>query len=214
MATLMEETYKYRPLTKSDSIRLIALQPSLDHTAIIECYIIHTTLREARGEIHDHYTALSYVWGDATKRIEILVDDRAFWITHGLYNALSHLRDQKRVLDVWADAICINQENDLEKSHQVQQMGTIYTTAHHTIIFLGESRSNQDSILRTIFASSEAKAEDWGPQTSQEIEALDNVMKSPWFYRVWIFQELILSQFPYIQYGSFRIFWDEFCCLV
>ena len=33
----------------------------------------------------------------------------------------------------WADAICINQQNNYEKSHQVRMMGSIYSQASGVI---------------------------------------------------------------------------------
>lgn len=38
---------------------------------------------------------------------------------------------------MWADGICINQEDIEEKTQQVKQMGQTYALARHTIIFLG-----------------------------------------------------------------------------
>ena len=40
-------------------------------------------------------------------------------------------------LGLWADAICINQNDVLEKNHQVQYMKSIYSSADRVIVWLG-----------------------------------------------------------------------------
>jgi hypothetical protein len=47
------------------------------------------------------------------------------------------MRDQTRQLHVWADGVCINQQDNEEKGKQVQQMGRVYEVAHYTVIFSG-----------------------------------------------------------------------------
>lgn len=52
--------------------------------------------------------------------------------------ALRHLRqgrDSKLIL--WADAICIDQQNLKERSNQVQRMGSIYSKAGEALLWLG-----------------------------------------------------------------------------
>lgn len=70
----------------------------------------------------EKYTALSYVWGDATKIFKMELEGCDFDITVNLDSALRHMRDSTRPLRVWADTICIDQKNDTEKGHQVAQM--------------------------------------------------------------------------------------------
>jgi hypothetical protein len=55
MANQAEEPYQYSLITDIDGIRLIVLQPSPDEAARVQCSLIHTTLRRAREEIHEHY---------------------------------------------------------------------------------------------------------------------------------------------------------------
>lgn len=45
------------------------------------------------------------------------------------------LRHSKRI--IWADAVCINQQDDAEKSHQVPLMGSIYSLAKTDAVWLG-----------------------------------------------------------------------------
>ncbi|KAL9036760.1 MAG: hypothetical protein Q9180_004109 [Flavoplaca navasiana] len=88
------------------------------------------------------YTALSYVWGDATDRQDILLDGHRFSVARSLYNALSHLRDalevEKRELHIWADAICINQDDQEERAREVKKMGLIYSQCFSDTAWLGD----------------------------------------------------------------------------
>lgn len=40
--------------------------------------------------------------------------------------ALCHIRHTDKAVVIWADAICINQEDNVEKSYQVSMMKDIY----------------------------------------------------------------------------------------
>jgi hypothetical protein len=74
-------------------------------------------------------------------------------IKESLHSALQHLRRffGRKELVVWADAVCINQEDDKEKAVQVQLMGDIYTAATATIVFLGEEKDDNDIALEVLF---------------------------------------------------------------
>ncbi|KAH9221724.1 hypothetical protein DL95DRAFT_381512, partial [Leptodontidium sp. 2 PMI_412] len=55
-------------------------------------------------------------------------------LQENLYQALFHLRGLHEDVSwepflVWADALCINQSDDTEKTHQVQQMKSVYENA-------------------------------------------------------------------------------------
>ena len=44
---------------------------------------------------------------------------------------------------------------------------------------------------------------------SDESTQLLDILEGPWFTRVWVFQELLLSRDPWLQCGSQRIRWGE-----
>jgi len=77
--------------------------------------------------VEQKYEAISYVWGIPPFSGQILCNDRVVKISSNLEQALKHLRlaDTERVL--WADALCINQHDDDEKSEQVKRMTLIYS---------------------------------------------------------------------------------------
>src|ERR1019366_6237211 len=47
-------------------------------------------------------------------------------VTPSLYDAFKHLRKEDEELFIWADALRINQEDKLEKNHQVGMMAQTY----------------------------------------------------------------------------------------
>lgn len=82
--------FSYQPLDHPDSIRLIHLLPASSPNAELKCSLIHTTLK-ACADIYDHYTALSYVWGDSKDTRTILLDGLPVKITVNLFSALRDL---------------------------------------------------------------------------------------------------------------------------
>ncbi|PMD16845.1 HET-domain-containing protein [Hyaloscypha hepaticicola] len=190
------DTYQYHPLSSANEIRLLLLQPEAPGSDI-HCRLIHTTLKECHDDIYENYTALSYAWGDASQTRVIFIDKRPFEITINLAAALDDLRHQHTILRLWADAICIDQSNISERNHQVGLMRDIYSYAQHTVIHFGDSNDDCDQVMNAALQ---------GPLSShlQRLLALQ-ILSRPWFTRVWIFQELVLSKDPWIQCGRKRI---------
>jgi hypothetical protein len=73
------------------------------------------------------FTALSYCWGDEKLRGYIWVNDHEISVTKSLEIALRYMRRNRDEMVVWADAICINQNDTHEKSVQVSIMGKLYS---------------------------------------------------------------------------------------
>ncbi|KAJ4289863.1 hypothetical protein N0V90_011196 [Kalmusia sp. IMI 367209] len=89
------------------------------------------------------FDALSYCWGDPKCTHIIVCNDIDLPINGNLYQALRALRNpghQSRYL--WVDAICINQDDEIEKSHQVFHMLQIYQLANKVIAWLGAANDN------------------------------------------------------------------------
>ena len=212
--------FKYKPLTENDAIRLVVLHPAEKTSARLECSIEHGTLSQYNQNLINQYIALSYVWGDATTKREIVVDGCLLNITANLHSALLHIRDAEEVIKIWADAICINQADTEERNQQVQQMGTVYSVARSTIIYLGQASQETDSLfafLRSVCTGSQAplslRHEHFkGNHTSPEALAetiQTEILERAWFTRVWVFQELLLSRDPWVQCGTKRAKWAD-----
>ena len=111
----------YTPLNSAGKeIRLLKIASALDYEPL-NCSLEPVSLNDAC------YTALSYCWGDATDRVDITVNGQTISVTRNLENALRHMRNVDQGTVVWADAICINQQDAAEKNVQVGVMGDIYS---------------------------------------------------------------------------------------
>jgi hypothetical protein len=79
------------------------------------------------------YTALSYTWGDGGDRRPISVGLAVLYISANLEGALRQLQDEQNDVLLWADQICINRQDEKEKTQQVRQMKNIFSEADHSV---------------------------------------------------------------------------------
>jgi hypothetical protein len=111
------------------------------------------------------YVVLSYAWGDPTETQQVMLNDQISHITTSLFTGLRRLRDMVSVADqnpetfitetletllLWADAICINQEDEEEKVGQISRMGDVYRLADRVYAWLGENGENEDDGIHKI----------------------------------------------------------------
>ncbi|KAH6663473.1 heterokaryon incompatibility protein-domain-containing protein [Halenospora varia] len=141
---------KYRPLNAdSDEIRLITLKRGAVFSATdspIECTLQYVSQSKA-----PRYEALSYCWGDPNNLLPILLDGCMMYVTANLFAALQQLRSEQ-MLPLWIDAICINQQDIEERSHQVLRMNSIYSRAARVIAWIGEG-SDDDKLASTLVST-------------------------------------------------------------
>jgi hypothetical protein len=97
---------------------------------------------EALQEGMLEFSALSYCWGDANDKVTIVCNQGLLHITRSLYVALEALRDRasRRPLYVWADGICINQQEEREQETQIPLMTELYNRAAQVVVWLGEAQ--------------------------------------------------------------------------
>lgn len=120
----------YTPLDRNTSqIRLIHLQPRLSPKSDeIICSLHLADLDDESCK----YEALSYEWGDSNKApLFIELDGRKRAIRENLWWALWNLRyenDRKESRVLWIDALCIDQDNEIEKSQQVRDSLFCYSS--------------------------------------------------------------------------------------
>jgi hypothetical protein len=105
------------------------------------------TLSLASLKEHPTFTALSYMWGDASNTVPITVDGRKISVTSNLAYALLDIYpllfkgdippDRHGTGRIWADALCIDQGNTEEKNHQLRLMKKIYSTAETVFSWIG-----------------------------------------------------------------------------
>jgi hypothetical protein len=143
--------YEYYPLQDAASIRLIELQPGVGDSPLQ--IGIHSSSLPSK----QNYEALSYTWGESSQTCDLLCSNGSkLQITFNLQLALRNLRLPGKSRWLWVDAICINQKDNAEKSHQVSMMRQIYQASEETIVYLGEADAHSDELLK--FAEARANA--------------------------------------------------------
>ena len=182
------------------------------------------------------YQALSYTWGlpedgmevykDCEKK-PILINGDLFSVFPNLMDALCHILQARDLADpvqnIWIDAICINQDDQVERGLQVQFMSEIYQTASQVLIWLG--RSNMES--RTAFdfihnlgnfslPAYQQYVKNNGVLYATAFHALCQLLNRRWFTRIWTLQEFAFaSEFdgPLMICGRDRLQWRLFYSL-
>jgi hypothetical protein len=100
----------------------------------IKCSLKVTSLD---GIARTRYDTLSYTWGDPETTRRIMVDQQNIDVSVNLFTAVRALRRRFGTATIWADALCINQQDDREKSTQVALMGRVYKQGRQTWVSLG-----------------------------------------------------------------------------
>jgi hypothetical protein len=110
----------------------LSLSGRLEHVSLIDMY---------------GYMALSYCWGDPNPADWITLKPykgttyQRMLITQNLKLALKALWSRRgnnvKSLQIWVDAICINQGDTYERSQQVQMMRQIYSKADKVLAWVG-----------------------------------------------------------------------------
>ncbi|PMD57957.1 HET-domain-containing protein [Hyaloscypha bicolor E] len=181
------------------------------------------------------YQALSYTWGPPEDGIEaykcekktILINGGLFLVLSNLMDALCHILQAWDSADpvphIWINAICINQQNPIERGLQVQFMSEIYQTASQVLIWLGksnmESRTAFDFIRKqgdlSRIAYQQCMQNNSGLYASV-FHALCQVLNRRWFTRIWTLQEFAFASGfdgPLMICGRDRLQWRLFYIL-
>ena len=197
MAT-SQMTGLYQPLLGGRGIRLLVLADDLIRPGqALRCKLEEQDLDRVLP--WDSYSALSYVWGSSTERVEISCNDCSAFITTNLYHALVQIWSMTPQKRLWADALCINQEDDVEKGFQVGLMGDTYRQAGAVIIWFGETNKQTLSLWNSVQANE-----------SYDTDDLGHFLQNAWFYRAWTLQEVLLAPKAVALCGPKWIDWNRF----
>lgn len=161
--------YQYDTLPQGRWFRILKIRPG-HFDDPLSCELVSTSLDEA-----PRYRALSYVWGDPGQVAPITCSGFRREITVSLYEGLRRIRGTDDVEIAWADAICINQADNEEKSFQVNQMGDIYDKAAEVIVWLGHDTDGIAEVafngLRQVNKSIMDRTDTaWSPASREEID--------------------------------------------
>ncbi|KAH7066133.1 heterokaryon incompatibility protein-domain-containing protein [Paraphoma chrysanthemicola] len=205
----------YRALETPSTIRLLDLHPGHEANSI-SCSLRHCDL-----DYDPDYEAISYVWGEPVFSVDIECDGQAVYITPGLQQVLKRVRLADAMRTIWADGICINQKDDIERSIQVQLMRQIYSSASRVLVWLGpDTNSAAETAFSLCRAVSDAFVTDIlsSPKRSDKLLitaddtrwlSLQSLVGCTWWTRVWVLQELRLARVASILWGPEEIDWSH-----
>jgi len=178
------------------------------------------------------YEAISYSWGNAQQTKPITCDGGLFHITENLFDGLRRMRLADRERYLWADAICINQDDVDERERQVGLMGAVYSTARQVLVWMGEEARHEGqrafeamdkmdrlaSFYCPVYELEMRMASgidaNWAklqPAISQvNVGPIRELTKKDWFRRSWVVQEIIRARKATLICGGHHFAWDKF----
>lgn len=225
--------FKYHQLDLTQpSVRIIDLLPQQSN-GNIRCRLRHILLKTSF-----QFTAVSYEWGSPhSEKHKIYINERSFEIHHNLFMLLTSLLKLHPIdgyENLWIDALCINQQSNQEKNHQVQQMKQIYQMATNVLVWLGPAADGsdrlcdflndfdiQDSAENTALSVIQMSKEQW--KSSQDKifcagidiwKACEAFSRRTYWTRTWILQELLLAQCIVLLCGYKKIQWQPWAIVL
>jgi hypothetical protein len=195
----VNQPFHYDPLETSTTTRILILYHGIEDEPL-RGHLEHQELDAANGR----YVALSYVWGEPKSERLLICGRRKLYLTYNLEQALKRIRLPTGELKVWVDAVCINQENIRERSHQVRIMGRIYQSAAEVMIWLGHDTTGRASTAFELL-----RARDLQPlaatETTEQIASILELSRCDYFKRVWVIQEAMLAPAGTVFWGQEQI---------
>ncbi|KAL7625878.1 hypothetical protein AAE478_005102 [Parahypoxylon ruwenzoriense] len=195
MAT--DAAFTYGSPLQGRSIRLINIKLGSEKTTL-EINLIEQSLDEAKFE------ALSYCNG------------QSIHVGSNLLDVLCERARRRLTGFVWADAICINQNDDKEKTRQVRMMRDIYSKAKRVVIWIGKQLTDYNTrgyeLAKNLYQKLDGDNYDMNASTydfhdfdcksqgvpdplqNQIWAGLFDILRHPWFTRIWVVQELLVAQ--------------------
>jgi hypothetical protein len=221
----------YESLPGPDCIRLLHLEPALHADAPLRFSFQTAQLAKAVAQ----YEVISYIWGEPKLIHPLYVDDGTHvLVTKDLDKALRRLRHPTTVRILWADAVCINQVDNEEKSTQIPLMARIFRGASKVLAWLDDGADEERGLLLLEQLSryqdpeykdgDEYENEDEDEDGDEELGDKelpdsyardDNILihkflSLAWFTRLWIIQEIVMNADVILFCGTSSMTWVRF----
>ncbi|KAH0496270.1 hypothetical protein TgHK011_003641 [Trichoderma gracile] len=216
-----DQRYVYKPIKGTKSVRFLILQPGSGSDPLVGGLQLGSLDPADAAELPP-YEAISYVWGTSDRLFTLLCDGAVLPLTQSIRDALVRVRLPDRARRLWADQICINQDDVAERSQQVKLMNAVYKNASKVLVWLGRDVDGvaADAVrmvhhLDEVFRDDEAHEafkiaheEHLAMQSAERWVPLAKLTKLPWFHRIWIVQEIGTTAPATLYWGDTEMDWD------
>jgi hypothetical protein len=172
--------------TVDDATGQSTASPSARTDASIQCELVAFSFAE---QPLPGFVAVSYRWGTEEYVFPIELNGHVFMVRDNLYNFLLQMASEKSKDWFFVDAICINQDYNLEKASQVNMMGAIYKNAAKVLVWMGSEPVG------------ELSADD------EDAELLRAVSTNRFWTRLWPIQEVLLARRLVVRLGRKQVPW-------
>jgi hypothetical protein len=216
------QRYKHSLLDKhKKDIRVVQIKPDANPENPIQLVFRNVKLAhrhiDAR-KVTEHsqpsgsFIALSYAWGPETPSSDVHIEDSngSGWLSirQNLHDFLTTRRDSyARSPWFWIDQLCINQEDNEERGHQVNQMSQIYSKAIKVEVWLGVGFEGSDEAMDFMHKSVVFPGEWQKKRKVVHNKAMDVITRLPYWSRLWIVQEIVLGQNITVRLGNKTVLW-------
>ncbi|KAH5165763.1 hypothetical protein HBI38_051170 [Parastagonospora nodorum] len=216
----LRRSYTYNSLPQGDVFRYLILQPGAGDDPIV-CNLRTSAISE------EEYDAVSYVWGTNVRDQHIECDGQDVLITTNLLQLLRRIRSSDKPLVLWADSICINQDDKNDKGHQVGLMSKIYRAAKRVLIHVGPDLDDHGPALCSLLEDVDQLIQEtcknidmsWDSfpypkenepfQDDSRWDSLFIFLGQAWFDRGWVVQEAALARQGEVIWGRSRFSWEK-----
>ncbi|KAF2852751.1 hypothetical protein T440DRAFT_525137 [Plenodomus tracheiphilus IPT5] len=181
-----------------DAFRLIRVLPTRSDDSRLQLSLWHSIISSSS------YYCLSYRWTSHLRRQSILLNGKSFLIGDNLHSFLEEMH--RRAISgfdtpIWIDSICINQNHETERGHQVRNMGKIYGTAKEVMVWLGIEVTMSDTLRGWLHSED-------GSVCPEHLERQwEEIRYSSYWCRAWIVQEILLAKALTIVFPGASIDW-------
>ncbi|KAI0115654.1 HET-domain-containing protein [Nemania sp. FL0031] len=184
-------------------VRLLELLESSSpgHGDAFQCQLQYLSLKYS-----PQYVALSYCWGDLPNTRNLLVENAVVQVSETLMSALEQLWQMGNTL-IWVDYLCINQDDNDEKSGQVRMMDIIFSKAATVFAWLGTGDADSDMAMAVLGASRLSEQVELPEEIEIACDAVIRLFTRPYWTRCWVIQEICLAKSPVIVCGGRSVPW-------
>jgi hypothetical protein len=185
------DIYRYSYIDgEAREIRIVRIEPASNKDDPIQCELTKYCLDDKPT-----YKALSYTWGEDEKSAHLAIGEKSLWISRNLEAALKRLRLPDTYLNIWVDRICIDQEDDVERSSQTSRMSNVYNQAENVYVWLGEADANSElawELIENLASGTEIaiSAIIHDKARKRKFEGLKALFRRPYWWRIWVIQEV------------------------